>query len=124
MGQGRTAAEISSGTEHTCARLDDGRTKCWGANGTGELGIGDANNRGDGPGEMGNALPAINLGTGLQAVELVTGELHSCARLDNDAIKCWGFNSAGQLGIGDAVARGALASDMGDALPAVNLGPP
>lgn len=127
MGANRSAPEISAGAEHTCARLDDGRTKCWGNNASGQLGIGDANDRGDGLNEMGDLLPAVNLGTDtsgvpLHAMELVTGYAHNCARLDNNAIKCWGANSSGQLGAGDTVARGSLASEMGNALPAVNLG--
>ena len=124
IGMNRTALEISAGSEHTCARLDDGSTKCWGFNGTGQLGIGDADSRGDGLGEMGDVLPAVNLGISLHAMELVTGQSHSCARLDNNAIKCWGYNSAGQLGVGDIVTRGLMASDLGDALQAVDLGSP
>ncbi|MBI3776967.1 MAG: Ig-like domain-containing protein [Gammaproteobacteria bacterium] len=127
LGMNRTAPEISAGAEHTCARLDDGRTKCWGNNGAGQLGIGDANDRGTNPAEMGDILPFVNLGTDalgtpLHAVELVTGYSHSCARLDNAAIKCWGSNSSCQLGVGDTVLRGSLTSDMGNALPAVDLG--
>ena len=30
-----------------------GSIKCWGYNKYGQLGLGDTNNRGDGPGEMG-----------------------------------------------------------------------
>jgi alpha-tubulin suppressor-like RCC1 family protein len=121
---GRNALEISAGAEHTCARLDDGTTKCWGANGAGQLGVGDADNRGDGAGEMGGQLPVVNLGTALHASELVTGQLHNCARLDNNTIKCWGFNASGQLGAGDTFARGAQAAEMGDALLPVDLGGP
>jgi len=124
VNMGRKALEISAGAEHTCARLDDRTTKCWGANGAGQLGVGDADNRGDGPGEMGGQLPAANLGAALYASELVTGQLHNCARLENNTVKCWGFNSSGQLGVGDTFARGAQAGEMGDALPTVDLGGP
>jgi hypothetical protein len=41
--------------------LDIGALKCWGNNDGGALGIGDTDNRGDDPGEMGDQLPAVRL---------------------------------------------------------------
>jgi alpha-tubulin suppressor-like RCC1 family protein len=79
-------------------------------------------NRGDKPGQMGDALPAVRLGTGRTAVAISTGEWHSCALLDNGKVKCWGQNSEGELGIGDRRFRGFSPSDMGDNLPEVDLG--
>ncbi len=37
------------------------RLACWGKNGKGQLGLGDQANRGDQPGEMGDALPFVRL---------------------------------------------------------------
>jgi len=37
-------------------------------------------------------------------------------------IKCWGFNSYGQLGYGDVANRGHTANTMGNYLQYVNLG--
>lgn len=55
------------------------------------LGLGDALNRGDGPGEMGAALPAVDLGTGLAPVAVAAGWFHNCAMLQpGSVIKCWG----------------------------------
>ncbi len=122
LGVGRTAVQLVSGAAHTCARLDDGRVKCWGDNSAGQLGLGDANGRGDSPGEMGDNLPAVDLGVGCIAVQLVAGATHTCARLDNGQVKCWGDNSAGQLGLGDVTGRGDSPGEMGDYLPVVDLG--
>lgn len=38
--------------------------QCWGLNLLGSLGLGDSLPRGDEPGEMGDDLPAVSLGTG------------------------------------------------------------
>ena len=53
------------------------------------------------PGEMGDSLPAVALGTGRTAVAITAGASHTCALLDNGTVKCWGDNDYGQLGLGD-----------------------
>src|SRR5690606_24683255 len=98
--------------------LDNGRVKCWGLNSSGQLGQGDTIRRGDQPGEMGNALAPIDLGTGRTA----TSVTEACALLDNGSVKCWGLGNAGRLGAGDDQDRGDEPGEMGDALPAVALG--
>ena len=122
LGTGRTAKAIAAGDYHTCAILDNASIKCWGANASGQLGIGDTNNRGDESSEMGDILPAIDLGSGRTATAITAGNQHTCAILDNASIKCWGANASGQLGIGDTSNRGDESSEMGDTLPAVDLG--
>ena len=122
LGTGRTAANVDSGRSHVCAVLDNATLKCWGRNTDGQLGLGDANNRGDGGGEMGNSLPVVSLGTGRTATAVAAGEVHNCARLDTGTLKCWGSSPNGELGLGDTTARGNDAGEMGDALPSVDLG--
>ncbi|MBL8777474.1 MAG: hypothetical protein JNK12_16145 [Acidimicrobiales bacterium] len=122
LGAGRTATAVSAGDSSACAVLDDGRLKCWGSNGSGALGLGDTANRGDGPGEMGDDLPAVDLGTGRTATAVALGLHHTCALLDDGRIKCWGENSHGRLGLGDTADRGDGPGEMGDDLPAVDLG--
>ena len=122
LGTGRSAVALAAGGGYTCALLDDGALKCWGTNSSGRLGLGDTSNRGDGPGEMGDALPGVDLGTGRTAVALAAGMLHACALLDNGSVKCWGNNINGALGLGDTANRGDEPAEMGDALPEVDLG--
>ncbi|WP_413942848.1 RCC1 domain-containing protein [Bdellovibrio sp. HCB-162] len=122
LGTGRTAVQIAAGNSHTCALLDNSTVKCWGYNGSGQLGQGTTANLGDGAGEMGDSLAAINLGTGRTAVQMALGDSHTCAILDNSTMKCWGFNFYGQLGQGNTSGLGDSAGEMGDALPAIQLG--
>jgi len=121
LGPGRTALRLAAGSFHTCARLDDGSVKCWGQNGNGQLGVGDTLNRGDGPGEMGLLLPSVDLGAGRTALTLSGGFAHTCAKLDDGTVKCWGGNVNGGLGLGDTQHRGDNPGEMGAALPAVQL---
>lgn len=122
LGTAHTAKAVTLGVAHTCATLEDDTLKCWGQGANGALGLGDTQARGDGPNEMGNALPVVNVGTSRKVKSVVAGGGHTCAILDNDALKCWGLNSEAQLGLGDMSNRGDNAGEMGDALPAINLG--
>ena len=126
------AVHVTAGKKHTCARLVDNSVKCWGANGFGQLGLGDTNTRGDGTttGAMGDSLLAVDLGTNSvttqarTAKHVTAGGYHTCALLDNNSVKCWGRNNYGQLGLGDTDHRGdgSPAGAMGDNLLAVDLG--
>jgi alpha-tubulin suppressor-like RCC1 family protein len=122
LGTGRTAVAIAAGSSHTCALLNNGGVKCWGENVAGQLGQGDTEDRGDGPGEMGDALVTIDLGTGRTALAIGSAGFNTCALLDNGGVKCWGSTVYGQLGQGDTEWRGGGPGDMGDALAAVDIG--
>jgi alpha-tubulin suppressor-like RCC1 family protein len=121
---------LATKTNSTCALFDTGKVKCWGNNQYGQLGLGDKIARGFGAGQMGDALPAVDLGTGARATALTSGKVHTCALLDTGKIKCWGGNTFGKLGLGDKSElgfgvqknRGDEPGEMGDALPAVDLG--
>lgn len=142
---GGRAKQISTKSSHTCAVLENSTVKCWGSNFYGQLGLGDAESRGDGMGEMGAALPAVNLGANRVAKAVTAGGGFSCAILDNGTVKCWGKNGdndeRGNLGtewcednnnkVGPCgappygewvIGYGTELDQMGDALPIVNLG--
>ena len=122
LGAGRSVRAVSAGNLHTCALLDNATVKCFGEGDNGRLGYGATTDIGRTMASMGDGLPAVDLGTGRTAKLLATGAAHTCVVLDNDAVKCWGLNDDGQLGLGDTDARGDDVGEMGDALPAVSLG--
>jgi alpha-tubulin suppressor-like RCC1 family protein len=117
LGVGARVRTVAVGSAHTCALLETGNVKCWGANDRGQLGLGDRLDRGCGPGEMGVLLSAVDLGSEI-AVALAAGAAHSCALLASGRIKCWGANAAGQLGNGTVIDRGVGFGEMGEGLPA------
>ena len=123
LGPGVLAAGVVEGSRLSCALLNGGKTKCWGANGAGQLGLGDSSARGTQPTQMGAALPSPDVGAGRTVVELSAGSAHVCVRLDDGAYKCWGENTNGKLGLGDTKSRGLAPADMGNALPAIDVGP-
>ncbi|HEV8247590.1 MAG TPA: DUF4215 domain-containing protein [Polyangiaceae bacterium] len=114
------ASAVVAGWWHNCALLVGGTVKCWGSNYYSQLGIGDTDDRGDQPGEMGQNLPAVDLGG--NALALVAGSVHNCALMEGGSVKCWGANDDGRLGLGDVNSRGDVASEMGDNLSPVDLG--
>lgn len=83
---------VSAGELHACALEAGGTVKCWGGNGSGQLGRGVS-------GTVPSA-PAAVLGI-TTAVELVVGRdgRHSCARLADSTVMCWGAGIFGQVGI-------------------------
>jgi alpha-tubulin suppressor-like RCC1 family protein len=60
LGTGLVLRDWIANNSHTCVIFTSDQLKCWGNNNTGTLGLGHSNNRGDAPGEMGDALPFVS----------------------------------------------------------------
>jgi alpha-tubulin suppressor-like RCC1 family protein len=92
---------LGLGTYHSCARLENGRARCWGYNNVGQLG----NNN-----TIQNELPVPvqnRTGTGqLTGVRQIdAGQSHTCASVTGGGVLCWGGDTFAQLGngsLGDA----------------------
>lgn len=136
LGPGLTAVAISTSGGHTCAVLNDGGVKCWGAATDGQLGYGNTNvNVGDTPAATVAAQGEVSLGAGRTAVAITTstdlatttgfsGDAgHTCAILDHGSVECWGDNEDGQLGYGNLSPVGATASLLPANAGPVDLGP-
>ena len=82
--------QLVSGMSHSCALLNNGLVKCWGANIHGNLGQGSTMTIGDDPGELA-VMPTISLPA--RAAQISSGDNHVCALLENQSVVCWGKNS-------------------------------
>lgn len=90
------AQAIAVGWNHSLAAERDGSLRAWGANGSGQLGLGDTNNR----------ARATRVAPGTTRWRsLAGGSRHSCGIAEDGSLYCWGVNVHGQLGVGDTADR-------------------
>jgi len=99
VGLGSGIASISSGGvgltlfgSRSCTVSSAGAAQCWGGNVPGALGIGSNDTL--------RITPVTVSGLGSGVAEVAVGGLHACARTAGGAVRCWGANYVGQLGIG------------------------
>lgn len=104
--------QVAAGGSHTCARLLNGKVRCWGAGFSGQLGYGNTQSIGD------NEHPAVagDVSIGAAAKSVFAGVAHTCAITAADAVRCWGAGSAGVLGYGNtnSIGDNELPSTVGN----------
>ena len=84
-------AAVAAGAFHTCALTTAGGMKCWGRGDLGQLGDGTTFFR---------QVPVDVSGLASGVSSIALGWDHSCAITTAGGLKCWGYNSNGQLGDG------------------------
>jgi len=94
---GAAAVQIAAGGHHTCALLETGGVRCFGYGAYGALGYGDNVTIGDD--EVPASVGEVDIGG--EVARIIAGERHTCALLENGALRCWGFAELGRLGYGN-----------------------
>jgi serine/threonine-protein kinase len=82
------AVHLSLGSKHGCATISDGTARCWGANKSGQLGIGS----------FASASRPAQVANLTAALETAAGKDHTCAVKKDGTVWCWGNAAKGQLG--------------------------
>jgi alpha-tubulin suppressor-like RCC1 family protein len=89
---------LVAGYAHACALTSAGGVRCWGYNFHGQLG--DSTNT-----QSNTPVNVTGLSSGI--IELVARGDHTCALTSAGGVRCWGRNSAGELGDGSTTNRNA-----------------
>jgi alpha-tubulin suppressor-like RCC1 family protein len=85
-----TFTGVMGGRQHSCALTTNGAVYCWGRNVEGQIGNGAASS---------TPVTTPSLAVAANAQELAIGDLHSCARMADGTVSCWGDNRNLQLGV-------------------------
>ncbi len=97
------------------------RIVCWGANESGQLGIGNTVTVGLNTGSQMNTLGFISFAPSLNTQSIIeaSGETskHRCALFSSSAVACWGINTAAELG-GDVLLTAKI-GDLGGEMAAI-----
>ncbi len=91
---------VSLGGGHACTVGFN--TLCWGRDDAGQLGFGQSPSPGLPPQSWSPSFQSpLPFEQPEPAVEVSSGDRHSCARMPAGTVYCWGLNSSGQLGVGN-----------------------
>jgi alpha-tubulin suppressor-like RCC1 family protein len=98
------SASTQVGSPMVCAALESGGAACWGATANGTLGDGSTSSATP-VAVTGLPVPAADgAGDPDGVAQVAVGGDHACALLESGKVWCWGLNTDGLLGVGDAAA--------------------
>ncbi|MCV9964205.1 putative Ig domain-containing protein [Pararhizobium sp. BT-229] len=96
-------AEITSGYNHQCVRMNSGEVRCWGSNGNGQLGNG---------GTTYSNTPVVATGVS-NAIQVSAMREFTCALTQAGAVMCWGVGYTATPTVVAGLASGVAAITTG-----------
>jgi alpha-tubulin suppressor-like RCC1 family protein len=95
--------KLGVGGGHQCTLVQNKNFFCWGLNAKGQIGKPYTYTAGGAAGAV-DGVP-VNLGKNALGntpvmVDFALGAAHTCVLLADNQVRCWGWNHAGQLGLG------------------------
>jgi len=105
VGGGVTFAAVTTGAFHSCGLTKDGAAYCWGLNEDGELGNGSYAQI---------SWTPVAVSGGLTFAAVSAGLFNTCGITTSGVLYCWGYNGAGELGIGSATGPEVCYADEPD----------
>jgi alpha-tubulin suppressor-like RCC1 family protein len=111
-GLGSNVSALSAGSDHSCA-IQSGGLKCWGYGAYGQIGNGSS---------FDASTPVSVTGMTSGVAQVSAGERHTCAVTTGGALRCWGSNSYGRLGMGDQMSSNTPRTVYGAGAVAVAAG--
>src|SRR5262245_29382377 len=91
--QNSAAVQVAKGDNHSCALLTNGAVRCWGANGSGQVGNNTRTN-------AGAPQNVSGLGAGTTVSIAARGNTTCAVMATSGQVKCWGANNRLQVGSG------------------------
>jgi alpha-tubulin suppressor-like RCC1 family protein len=98
VGLGSGVRAVGTGFSHSCAVRDTGAVSCWGASFFGRL-LGD-----ESPDDR--AVPGPVPSLTADVLDISLGGFHSCVRMADASMRCWGENNVGAIGDNSRLSRG------------------
>jgi alpha-tubulin suppressor-like RCC1 family protein len=104
--------QVAAGGNRSCGIRSNGTVHCWGE---------------DSEGGLGNGTPLTNSGTPVQvtgptsAARIAMGRGHACALRTDGEVRCWGSDSAGQIGNGATLSNANTSANIPYANGAIGI---
>ncbi|HAZ13275.1 MAG: hypothetical protein A2X86_08065 [Bdellovibrionales bacterium GWA2_49_15] len=128
LASGEKVEQLVSIAHDNCILTNNGNVRCWGANSSGELGLGHVNWMGDNEPASASGYTSLltseELAQGIKVKKIAGNWLTFCALFTNGGVRCWGSNSTYLMGDKRAGTDNLGDNELPSSVPMISLGGP